>query len=271
MCRVLEVSRSGYYDWVMRPLSHREESNRILLSEIRRVHQKARSVYGSIKTWKELRSQGFPCGKNRIARLRRINGIESKRRRRFKITTQSKRGQWIAPNILNRCFETKEPNRIWVGDVTFVETRQGWLYLAVLIDLYSRKVVGWSMSDRINKDLVLQALKMALFNRNPKPGLIHHTDRGAIYSADEYRKLLTEHGMSSSMSRKGNCYDNAVAESFFSTVKNELTWEEDYQSRSEAKTRLFEFIEVFYNRQRIHQTLGYHSPYCFEQQTVSLN
>jgi putative transposase len=252
-------------------MSQREQSNRILLSEIRRVHKKAREAYGYLKTWKELQAQGVECGKNRVARLRRINGIESKRRRRFKITTQSKRGQWIAPNILNRCFEVTAPNRVWVGDVTFVETRQGWLYLAVLIDLYSRKVIGWSMSNRINKELVLQALKMALFNRKPEPGLIHHTDRGSIYAADKYRELLTEHGIKPSMSRKGDCYDNAVAESFFATVKNELTWEEDYQSRSEAQTRLFEFIEVFYNRQRIHQTLGYHSPWYFEQQTLSLN
>lgn len=271
MCRVLEVSRSGYYDWVHRPMSQREQSNRMLLEQIRTIHRQTRGVYGSIKAWKELQSQGVVCGKNRIARLRRINGIESKRRRRFKITTQSRTGQWIAPNLLNRCFQAKEPNRVWVGDVTFVETRQGWLYLAVLIDLYSRKVVGWSMSDRINKDLVLQALRMALFNRKPEPGLVHHTDRGAIYSADKYRELLTEHGIEASMGRKGDCYDNAVAESFFSTVKNELTWDEDYQNRSEAQTRLFEFIEVFYNRQRIHQTLGYHSPYCFEQQTLSLN
>lgn len=271
MCRVLKVSRSGYYDWLHRSISEREQSNQLLLEQIQAIHRKSHGVYGCYKTWKALRTQGIFCGKNRIARLRRINGIESKRRKRFKITTQSKRGQWIAPNLVNRCFEAKEPNRIWVGDVTFIAIRQGWLYLAVLLDLYSRKVVGWSMSDKINKELVLQALKMALINRNPGKGLIHHTDRGAIYGADEYRKLLTKYAIKASMGRRGDCYDNAVAESFFSTVKNELSWSEDYKSRSEAQTRLFEFIEIFYNRQRIHQTLGYHSPCGFEQQNLSLN
>lgn len=271
MCRVLEVSRSGYYDWLGRPVSPRAAANQRLLAEIRRVHEEARGVYGAIKTWKALTGHGIPCGKHRVARLRRLSGIEAKRRRRFKITTQSRIGQWIAPNLVQRCFTAPAPNRLWVGDVTFVATRQGWLYLAILLDVYSRRVVGWSMADRINKELVLHALQMALKHRQPPPGLIHHTDRGAIYAATDYRAVLTSHGIKASMGRKGDCYDNAVAESFFSTVKNELTWDEDFHSRSEARTRLFEFIEVFYNRQRIHQTLGYRTPQDVEEQLVSLN
>ena len=270
MCRVLGVSRSGYYAWMSRPVSPRQASNERLLAEIRRIHGQAREVYGAIKTWKALRGDGILCGKNRVARLRRLSGIEAKRRRRFKVTTQSRSGQWVAPNLVERRFTTPALNRLWVGDVTFVATRQGWLYVAILLDVYSRRIVGWAMGDRINKELVLQALKMALRHRQPPVGLIHHTDRGAIYAADEYRTLLTCHGIKASMGRKGDCYDNAVAESFFSTVKNELTWEEDFQSRSEARTRIFEFIEVFYNRQRIHQSLGYRTPHTVEQ-SLSLN
>ena len=271
MCRALGVSASGYYAWRDRPLSRRAEANRQLVAEIQRVHTAARGVYGARKTWQQLRVEGIPCGKHRVARLRRLAGIEAIRRRRFKVTTQSRRGQGSAPDLVQRGFTAAAPNRVWVGDVTCVATREGWVYVAILLDLYSRKVVGWAMSERSNTALVLRALQMALGTRRPTPGLIHHTDRGAIYTADDYRQLLAAHGLAASMGRTGDCYDNAVAESFFSTVKNELAGEPPYASRREAQTALFEYIEVFYNRQRIHQTLGYRSPQHVEEQALSLN
>ena len=271
MCRVLEVSRSGYDAWRTRPLSRRSQANRQLVEEIRRVHRAARGVYGALKTWQQLRAQGIGCGKHRVARLRRVVGIEATRRRRFKLTTHARKGHGGTPDLVQRGFTASAPNRVWVGDVTCVPTREGWLYLAVLLDLYSRKVVGWAMSARINAALVLQALQMALSARRPAPGLIHHTDHGAIYTADAYRAQLAAHGMSASMGRRGDCYDNAVAESFFSTVKNELTVAQVYPTRRDAQTALFEYIEVFYNRQRRHQTLGYRTPQHVEAQALSLN
>ena len=271
MCRVLSVSRSGYYAWRERPLSPRSQANRQLVSEIRRVHEAARGVYGALKTWQQLRVQGIRCGRHRVARLRRRYGIEATRRRRFKVTTRSRQGQVVTPDLVRRGFTVPAPNRVWVGDVTFVPTREGWLYVAVLLDLYSRKVVGWAMAERIDTALVLRALQMALRARRPSPGLIHHTDRGAIYAAQEYRALLAAHGLAASLGRTGDCYDNAVAESFFSTVKNELTIEQRYASRQEARTALFEYIEAFYNRQRLHQPLGYRTPQHVEEQVLSRN
>jgi len=199
----------------------------------------------------------------------RLNGIEARRRRRFRVTTRSKHTKWIAPNHLNRCFKTAELNRVWVGDVTFVATRGGWLYLAVLLDLYSRKVIGWSMSDQNDKQLVLNALTMALSHRKPKSAVLHHTDRGSVYASDEYRKQLMNSSLISSMSRKGDCYDNAVAESFFSTLKIELIHGKRYFSRDHARSDIFEYIEMFYNRQRIHQSLDYRTPDEFEQMALS--
>jgi transposase InsO family protein len=271
MCRVLGVSRSGYYAWRDRPVSPRTEANRQLLSEIQRVHTATHGVYGAVKIWRQLRAEGLRCGKHRVARLRQRHGIEATRRRRFKITTHSRKSQGRTPDLVQRGFTAPAPNRVWVGDVTFVATREGWLYVAVLIDLYSRKVVGWAMAERINTALVQSALRMALLTRRPPPGLIHHTDRGAIYAAQEYRTLLAAHGVAASMGRTGDCYDNAVAESFFSTVKNELTAEQVYTTRQAAKTALFEYIEAFYNRQRIHQTLGYRTPQHVEEQVLSRN
>ena len=195
-----------------------------MLVEIRRIHDKTKQAYGSVKTWKALNAQGIKCSKNQIAMLRALHGIESKRRRRFKVTTKSKRINYIAPNKLNRCFHSHKPNKVWVGDVTFIATRNGWLYLAILLDLYSRKIIGWSMSNRNDMYLVLNALNMAIARRNPSSGLLHHTDRGAIYSSEEYRNKLSIQKCVLSMSRLGNCYDNAVAESFFSSLKNELTY-----------------------------------------------
>jgi len=269
MCKVLSVSKSGYYAWKIKPLSKRELFNQSLIKEIRRVHIESRQSYGSIKTWKALLVKGIHCGKHRVARLRKIHGIESKRRKRFKITTLSKNTEWIAPNILNRCFNVDKPNRIWVGDVTFLATRTGWLYLAVLLDLYSRRVIGWSMSDRNNKQLVLNALDMAVERRQPRSDVLHHTDRGSIYGSDEYRNRLIDYGLVPSMSRKGDCYDNAVAESFFSTLKNELSYDQLFASREHAKSEVFKFIEIFYNRQRLHQALNYITPEAMELRAVA--
>lgn len=266
MCRTLGVSPSGYYGWRGRPPSPRAVANRGLLAEIRRVHAATRGAYGARKIWHQLRAEGIPCGRHRVARLRRLYGIEALRRRRFAVTTRARQGERTPPDRVRRGFTAPAPNRVWVGDVTAVATREGWLYLAVLVDLYSRKVVGWAMSERINQALVLEALRMALHQRHPGPGLIHHTDRGAIYRAAEYRQRLTAHGLVASMGRRGDCYDNAVAESFFSSVKNELAVR-PYASRHAARTALFEYIEGFYNRQRLHQTLGYRTPQQVEEQT----
>jgi putative transposase len=265
MCVVLQVSRNGYYDWRDRPESKRSKENRTALSQIREVHARSREAYGAFKTWQELMARGFQWGRHRIAKLRRLAGIEAKRKRRFRITTQSRAGVVAAKNRLKQRFEAKAVNRVWVGDITFVPTAEGWLYLAVLIDLYSRRVVGWAMSARIDQQLVLDALNMALLQRRVKPGLIHHTDQGRQYSGAAYLAVLKQHGIIASMSRRGNCYDNAVAESFFSSLKNELIHHSSFKTRDEAKTAIFEYVEVFYNRQRRHQSLDYCSPVDYER------
>lgn len=269
MCRVLKVSTSGYYSWKVKPLSKRSQFDKYLTAEIRQIHLESKENYGTIKTWKALKFKGIHCGKHQVARLRKINGIESKRRKRFKVTTLSKNTEWIAPNRLNRSFQTAKPNKVWVGDVTFIATRNGWLYLAILLDLYSRKVIGWSMSERNNKRLVLDALDMAIERRNPKSEVLHHTDRGSIYGSDDYRNKLITSGLVPSMSRKGDCYDNAVAESFFSTLKNELIFGQRFISRDCARQEIFKFIEIFYNRQRLHQSLNYITPEMMELRAVS--
>ena len=271
MCAVLQVSRNGYYDWRDRPESKRSRDNRTVLSQIREVHTRSREAYGALKTWRELRAKGHQWGRHRIAKLRREAGIEARRKRRFRVTTQSRVGMVAAKNRLKQCFKAKAVDRVWVGDITFVPTAEGWLYLAVLIDLYSRRVVGWAMSERIDQQLVLDALNMALLQRRVKPGLIHHTDQGRQYSSAAYLAVLNEHGMIASMSRRGNCYDNAVAESFFSSLKNELIHHSSFRTRGEARTAIFEYIEVFYNRQRRHQSLDYCSPVDYERKAVSTN
>lgn len=260
MCAVLHVSPSGYYAWKIRPPSKRVLFDKYLLSHIRQIHIASRENYGTIKVWKALTLSGISCGKHRIARLRRINGIVTRRRRRFKITTLSKNTEWIAPNRLNRTFSASRPDQTWVGDVTFIATRGGWLYLAILIDLYSRKVIGWAMSEQNNTQLVTSALAMALERRRPNAEVLHHTDRGSTYGSDEYQVRLHAAGLTSSMSRKGDCYDNAVAESFFSTLKNELLYGQKFISQEHARSEVFKFIEIFYNRQRLHQSLNYATP-----------
>jgi putative transposase len=233
---------------------------------IRRVHLQSRRAYGTLKTWDELRDQGIACGKHRVARLRRQEGIEAQRRRRFRLTVENHHTAPPAPNLVQRRFIVTHPNRIWVGDMTFIRTRAGFLYLAVLLDLFARKVVGWSMHDRPSLEVVLGALDMALEHRRPTPGLVHHTDQAPLYSAYAYQARMRAHGLVASMSARGDCYDNAVAESFFSNLKNELVHHCDFASREAARAAIFDYIEIFYNRQRRHQTLGNVSPMQFEQQ-----
>jgi putative transposase len=265
MCTVLKVSRNGYYDWRERPPSKRSQENQRVMTEIERVHERSKQAYGATKTWRELRAEGFKWGRHRIARLRREAGIEARRKRRFRITTQSRAGIVAAKNRLKQRFKAKSMDRVWVGDITFVATAAGWLYLAVLVDLYSRRVVGWAMGERIDQQLVLDALRMALLQRRVRPGLIHHTDQGRQYASAMYLDLLKSHGMIASMSRRGNCYDNAVAESFFSSLKNELIHHSAYKTRDEARTAIFEYIEMFYNRKRRHQSLDYLTPVEYER------
>ena len=265
MSAVLKVSRSGYYGWRGGKESRRNQENRALLIEVEKVHSQSRQAYGALKTWRELKAQGVKCGRHRVARLRRKAGIEARRKRRFRITTQSRAGMVVAENRLDRSFEVESVNRVWVGDITFITTAAGWLYLSVLLDLYSRRVVGWAMSERIDQQLVIKALQMAILRCRPEPGLIHHTDQGRQYSGAVYVNLLKTYGMLQSMSRRGNCYDNAVAESFFSSLKNELVHHCNFKTRDEARAAIFEYIEVFYNRQRRHQSLDYVSPADYER------
>jgi len=255
MCQVLSVSRSGYYDWKSRSPSARAQANEALLKQIEQVHARSRQCYGAYKTWRALIAQGIACGRHRVARLRRRAGIEAKRKRRFRITTRAREGVQAAPNVLEQRFSTPVPNRVWATD---------WLYLAVIVDLYSRRVVGWSMSERIDQQLALAALHMALAHRRPQQPLLHHSDQGCQYSAAAYQAALAEHGIEVSMSRRGNCYDNAVAESFFSTLKNELVHHCNFKTRDEARLAIFEFIEVFYNRERRHASLDFVSPVEYE-------
>ncbi|MGH8752091.1 MAG: IS3 family transposase [Burkholderiales bacterium] len=265
LCRALRVSQSGYYDWSTRPESRRSLRDRELLAHIRHVHEASRQAYGAKKTWLELKAQGVACGKHRVARLRQRAGIEAKRKRRFRLTVEHHHSAAAAPNLIRRQFGRSAPNRAWVGDMTFIRTREGFLHLAVLLDLYSRRVVGWSMGAQPNLALAMDTLSMAVQQRSPQSGLIHHTDQGPLYSARAYRQQLTAHGMCPSMSGKGNAYDNAVAESFFSTLKNELVHHRDFANRDEARAAIFDYIECFYNRQRLHQTLDCVSPAQFEQ------
>jgi putative transposase len=265
MCRVLSVSRSGYYAWRKRPASPRKMANDIVLEQIKAAHHKSRQTYGSPRIQAELVAQGIRCGHNRVARLMRLNGLRAKQKRAFKVkTTDSNHHQPVAPNLLDQDFQTDQPDRKWLTDITYIATAEGWLYLAVVLDLYSRRIVGWAMSDRLERQLVIDALLMALQARRPPPGLLHHSDRGSQYASQAYQALLTKHQLRCSMSRAGNCYDNAPMESFFSTLKSELIHHRRYATRAEARADIFEFIEVFYNRFRRHSALAFQSPVMFE-------
>lgn len=265
LCKTLNVSRSGYYDWLKRPLSTRAQFNAFLLTKIKSIHKQFRGVYGAVKTWIELNNQGYICGLNKVINLRRGAGIVAKRVIRFKQVQSGKIRTKFAPNLLSQDFSADNRNTKWVCDTTFIPIRKGWLYLATVMDLFSRKVIGWSMSNKNDKKLVKAALQMAIKRRKPNASVICHSDQGAQYNSFEYKRLLDENNMIQSMSRKGCCWDNAVAESFFNNIKNEMVWHNKFNCRDEAKTAIFDYIEIFYNRQRIHQSLGYKTPNDFEQ------
>ena len=264
MCRALAVSAAGYYAGRSRPESPRSIQTRTLLSAIRVVHLESRETYGSPRIWDALVKQGHHIGEHRVARLMRVEGIRAKTVKKWRATTQSQHRLPVAANTLDRAFTVEAPNQVWAGDLTYVWTLEGWLYLAVLLDLYSRRVVGWAMSQRLTVELAEQALTMALANRAPTAGLLHHSDRGSQYAATSYQRILATYGLRPSMSRTGNCWDNACVESFFGTLKRELVYHRRDVTREEARQDIFEYIEVFYNRQRQHSTLGDHSPAEYE-------
>jgi len=265
MCAVLSVSLSGYYAWRKRKPSARQRANERLLQRIQEVHEQSRKTYGSPRVHAELRKQGVICSKKRVARLMRQYGIRARRKRSHKITTQSQHNYPVAANLLRQDFQAQSPNQKWVTDISYIPTREGWLYLAVVMDLFSRKIVGWAMNKVITSELTQSALRMALQNRRPGEGLLHHSDRGSQYCCQTYQELLVAHRIQVSMSRTGNVYDNAPMESFFSTLKNEHVHFQDYYTRAQAKTDIFAYIEGFYNPWRRHSTLGYLSPVEFEQ------
>jgi len=264
MCRVLQVSRSGYYEFLKRPSSCRSLEDDELRPLVRAAFKTGRKNYGTRRIKKKLKKQGVAASRRRIGRLMREENLKVQTKRKFKATTNSKHDKPIAPNLLNREFTVSSPDVAYVGDITYIPTREGWLYLAVVIDLFSRAIVGWSMDSRMKAQLANNAMLMAIWKRKPAKGLIFHSDRGSQYASESYRKTLSTHGVLSSMSRKGDCWDNAVAESFFHTLKTELVHHCDFKTRDEARTAIFEYIEVFYNRQRLHSANNYEAPLTFE-------
>jgi len=268
MCEVLEVSRSGFYAWRSRPESQRRIHQQELIAEMKKIHaDKQKTCYGSPRMHQELVSRGLNCSENRVARLMRQEGMAASSSRKFKVTTDSRHSHPVAENVLNQEFLADSADRIWLADITYVWTLEGWLYLACVLDTFSRKIVGWSMSDRLTKDVALDALRMALGRRrlDQEDELLHHSDRGSQYASQAYQELLSEERITCSMSRKGNCWDNAMMESFFATLKKERIHQDDYETRAEARGVIFEYIEMFYNRERRHSALGYVSPEAFEQ------
>lgn len=264
MCRRLEVRRSGYYAWKRRPPGESEAEAKRLDEAIRRQFETHKGRYGSPRVMEELAAEGWRVSRSRVAKRMRVLGLKARAAKKYKATTQSKHSLPVAPNRLEQDFTASAPNQKWVSDITYLWTSEGWLYLAVVLDLYSRAVVGWSMSERITRGLVMQALTMAVWQRRPKAGLIVHSDRGSQYASNDYQCLLEGHGFLCSMSRKGDCYDNAVMESFFHSLKVEQIHGPRYATREEAKADVFEYIESYYNRQRRHSTLNYLSPCDFE-------
>jgi transposase InsO family protein len=264
MCNVLDVSRSGYYAWLKRPESLRKKENRKLAIQIKVIHGKKRKIYGSPRIHKELNEKGFKCSRNRVARIMKQEGIRAIVPRKYKATTDSKHSLPVAPNLLKQDFDIKEPNKVWLADITYISTLEGWLYLAAIMDLGCRRIKGWAMSDRLTKGLAMDALKMAICNHPKTAGITHHSDRGSQYASNDYQKLLKDNGLICSMSRKGNCWDNAPMESFFHTLKTEWVYGFKYNTRREAKASLFDYIEIFYNRQRRHSALQYMNPCQYE-------
>jgi len=264
LCRVLGVARSGYYAWARREVSARAQADAALTAQITRIHEESRRTYGAPRVHAALRARGVRCGTRRVARLMRAAGLVGCHRRRRARTTVADLAHAPAPNLVTRDFAAPAPDRLWLGDITYVATWEGWLYLAVLLDAHSRRVVGWAMADHLRVELARNALDMALAARQPAPGLIHHTDRGCQYTAGGYREALAARGIAISMSRAGDCYDTAMVESFFATLKAELIDTRPWPTRRTAQQAIFEWIEVWYNRQRTHSALAYRSPLAFE-------
>jgi putative transposase len=263
LCAGLQVSDSGFAAWQRGEGPTKWLSDSALLKRIREIHTETKAAYGSPRIYQELKGRGIPVSQGRVERLMRENGLRGRHKRRFKATTDSKHSLPVAPNRLDQNFETEHPDQVWTADITYLATGEGWLYLAIVLDLYTRQIVGWAMRERMTKDLVIDALRMAWFRRRPQAGLIHHSDRGSQYCSHDFQTQLAEYGMRSSMSRKGNCWDNAPTESFFNSLKNERVHGVRYETRDEARADVFDYIEVFYNRSRRHSALGGISPVSF--------
>lgn len=270
MCRMLGVSKAGYFSWRYRPESRHGGEDRALTARIQVIHGASRKTYGSPRVHRELRVQGTDISRKRVERLMRTAGMRVRPQARYVVTTDSDHDHPIAPNLLQQDFTAAGPNQRWVTDITYVPTGEGWLYVAAIMDLFSRRIVGWAMRHHMDRTLVLAALDMAIGQRNPRQGLIHHSDRGCQYASEDYRRALANHGMVASMSRRACCYDNAAMESFWHTLKVELIHRHHFQTRAEATQAIFEFIEVFYNRLRQHSAIGYVSPVAFERQHIAV-
>lgn len=269
MCNVIKASRGGFYRWMQLQRGYVKPRERYLLFKIKEIYAQNKGNYGSRRIYRELKSQGIPCYANQIAQIMKKNGIKAKTKKNFRVTTDSNHSYKVTANLLNRNFKVNEKNRVWVGDITYIWTNEGWLYLSTVIDLYSRKVIAWSVDKRMSKSLVLTSIEEAFSKRNPPPGLIFHSDRGSQYASDDFKSILQTYKAQQSMSRKGDCWDNAVAESFFKTIKRELIYWEKFKTRKEAELRIFEYIEIIYNRHRLHSTINYMSPDAYEMQCLS--
>lgn len=268
LCGLFEVTDRGYCSWRSRPISRRQRDDMVILAHIREQHRLSLGSYGRPRMTEELQELGLEVGHRRVGRLMKQNGIKVVRTHKYKATTDSAHNLNVAPNLLAQDFTTTGPNQKWAGDISYIWTQEGWLYLAVIIDLYSRRVVGWAVSNRMKKDLAIRALEMAINLRQPPKGCVHHTDRGSQYCSHDYQKLLRQHGFQVSMSGKGNCYDNAVVETFFKTVKAELIWRQPWYTRRQCELALFQYINGFYNPRRRHSALGYKSPVTFERKAA---
>lgn len=266
MCQIFEVSRSTYYAWCNRPISLHEQKDEMLVMEIRLIFKESRQTYGHRRIKKALRKKGIKCSNRRVARLMREHGMISRLKRRFKATTNSKHNYPITPNLLAKDFQSKMPNKKWVGDITYIPTDEGWLYLAAVEDLFTRKVVGWALDSRMTKQLTINAVDQAITKERPSEGLIFHSDRGSQYAAYAYQDKLVAHSIRQSMSSKGDCYDNASMESFFATLKKDLIHGRRFRTRAEAKLAVIDYIETWYNSKRLHSSLDYMSPMEFERQ-----